>query len=201
MELWGADSTDAGRTWGKNAQVYRSPDKSICECCHPTALFDAQGNLAVMWRNSIEGARDMWIATRAKGAKQFASPRKLGEGTWTLNACPMDGGRIVALGDGKFASVWQRNGELFFAPPSGAEMKLAKGKQPVALVQGGRTMVFFQQGLDLWSIRELGKAEPAKHAQEARFPVVLSLPGGQGTLLAYERGPAKAPAVVVVERL
>jgi hypothetical protein len=28
MELWGARSSDAGLTWAKNEQVYRSPDKS-----------------------------------------------------------------------------------------------------------------------------------------------------------------------------
>jgi hypothetical protein len=40
MQLWGASSQDSGRTWAKNEQIFKSPDKSICACCHPTALFD-----------------------------------------------------------------------------------------------------------------------------------------------------------------
>lgn len=159
MELWGADSLDGGRTWGKNELIYRSPDKSICECCHPTALFDAQGNLAVMWRNSVEGSRDMWMATRAGGAKQFAPAKKLGEGTWKLNACPMDGGRIVALGGGKFGSVWQRAGEVFFAPQIGPEILLGKGKQPIGIARGGEPVIFWQQGADLVSTRVAGRGE------------------------------------------
>lgn len=202
MELWGASSKDSGRTWAKNEQVYKSPDKSICECCHPTALFDAQGNLAIMWRNSIEGSRDMWITTRTSGAMQFAPAKKLGEGTWTLNACPMDGGKIVALGGGKFGAVWQRAGEVFFAPAIGAEILLGKGKQPVAVARGPEMLVLWQQGNDLVSATGVGKGEPTKRAADARFAVVVSLPGNRGTVLAYEQGPAKEKQPgIVVERL
>ena len=200
-ELWGAESADGGRTWSTNAQVYRSPDKSICECCHPSALYDAQGNLAVMWRNSVQGARDMWLAVRAKGAKEFSAARKIGTGTWTLNACPMDGGRIVALGDGKFGTVWQRAGEVFFAPQSGAEVSLGSGKQPIAVNQSAAPTIFWQQGADLVSAAKPGET-PMKRAADARFASALALAGGKGVLLAYEQGPAKEKQPgIVVERL
>jgi hypothetical protein len=201
MELWGASSKDGGRMWGKNEQVYRSPDKSICECCHPTALFDADGNLAVMWRNSIAGSRDMWLTTRPKGATQFTAARKLGEGTWKLNGCPMDGGHIVALGDGNFGAVWQRAGEIFISRAEGAEMSLGKGKQPVAVhASGGEAFVIWQQGTDLVLLRGLHGSEPVKHASDARFATLVPLAGSTGAVLAYEQGPAKASSVVV-ERL
>lgn len=203
MELWGASSQDGGRTWSKNEQVYRSPDKSICECCHPSALFDAEGNLAVMWRNSIEGSRDMWMTTRAKGAKDFAVAKKVGTGTWKLNACPMDGGRIVALGGGKFAAVWQRAGEVYFARADGsAEILLGKGKQPLAVLNGDKPTIYWQDGNDLVAVREPGKGEIMKYAADARFGVVVALPENRGTVLAYEQGPAKDKQPgVVVERL
>lgn len=200
-EMWGAESKDGGRTWGKNEQVYRSSDKTICECCHPTALYDAQGNLAVMWRNSINGSRDMWLTTRASGAKQFTPAKKLGEGTWKLEGCPMDGGTIVALGGGKFASVWQRAGEVIWAPADGPEILLGKGKQPVAVAGGGETRVYWQDGTDLVS-RTLGPEKPARHAANARFAVILNIPGNRGTVLAYEQGsPKEKQPGVVIERL
>ncbi len=202
MELWGAASKDGSRSWAKNEQVYRSPDKSICECCHPSALFDADGNLAVMWRNSIEGSRDMWLTTRAKGAAQFSAARKLGEGTWKIAGCPMDGGRILALGGGQFGAVWQRNGEVFISRGEGAEMNLGKGKQPVAVHTGNAPpMVIWQQGADLVSLASLHGSEPVKQASDARFPSIVALPGGKGVLVAYERGPAKGATTVTVERL
>ena len=199
-ELWGADSADAGKTWGPNRQVRRSPDKSICECCHPTALFDAQGNLAVMWRDSIEGSRDLWLATRAKGTREFSAATKQGAGTWKLNACPMDGGRIVALGHGRFASVWQRAGEVFYAPGDGTEIHLGPGKQPVALVRNGETLVFWQQGADLVSTQAPAGISPVKYAAAARFPVLVPTVAGH-SLLAYEQGPAKGATTVIVKRL
>lgn len=201
MELWGAWSNDGGRTWGANERVYRSPDKSICECCHPSALFDAAGNLAVMWRNSIEGARDMWISVRARGAAEFGPATKLGEGSWKLNACPMDGGRIVALGGGAFGAVWTRNGEVYFSRREGAETKLGQGKQPVAvLARDGRPLVVWQQGAGLVSSEGNPGSTPTARAADARFPSVLTVPGDRGVLLAYERG-EKAATSIVVERL
>jgi hypothetical protein len=201
MELWGTESTDGGKTWAKNAQVYRSPDKSICECCHPSALFDAEGNLAVMWRNSIEGSRDLWMATRARGAKEFSAARKLGEGTWKLNACPMDGGKIVAFGNGKFGAVWQRAGEVFLAPYGGAEVSLGKGKQPIAITRDGAPLIVWQQDTNLVSVREPGE-QPTQIAADARFASAVTLPGNRGAVLAYEQGPAKEKQPgIVIERL
>jgi len=200
MELWSAESADAGATWSPNERVYASPDKSICECCHPSALFDAEGNLAVMWRNSIAGHRDMWLTTRAKGATKFTPAVRLGQGTWTLNACPMDGGRIIALGGGKFAAVWQRAGEVFYSPAEGAEVSLGKGKQPVALSRGTGLQLFWQQGTDLVSSRHPASGIPVTIGSDARFPVVVSTWRNEGALLAYERGPMKEP-VVIVQRL
>lgn len=198
MELWGAESTDGGRTWSKNEQVYRSPDKSICECCHPSALFDADGNLAVMWRNSIEGTRDLWMATRARGTKQFSTAKKLGDGTWKLNACPMDGGKIVALGGGKFGAVWMRAGEIFFVGADGPEILLGKGRQPVSIVRDGQPVIFWQQDTNLVSVRKPGEP-PTQVAADARFPSIISLPAGRGAVLAYEQGPVKEkqPGIVI----
>lgn len=202
MELWGATSRDGGRSWARNELVYKSPDKSVCECCHPVALFDPEGNLAVMWRNSIAGARDMWMTTRARGAAGFGPARKIGEGTWKIAACPMDGGQILALGGGRFGAVFQRNGEVFLARGEGPEMKLGAGKQPVAVQDGNAApVVIWQQGSDLVRMEVRDGAAPVKVATEARFPSVVALPGGAGLLLAYERGPARAATAVVIERL
>jgi len=60
--LYGARSTDAGATWSKNFLVYQSPDGSICECCHPSSAFAPNGELLVMWRNWLDGSRDMYLA-------------------------------------------------------------------------------------------------------------------------------------------
>jgi hypothetical protein len=197
MELWGAESNDAGRTWENDEQIYRSPDTSICTCCQPSAMFDASGTLAVIWRNSIGGSRDMWLATRSNGAKEFTSARKLGEGTWKIDGCPMDGGRILAVDAGNFATVWQRAGEVFFCSTTGAEINLGQGKQPVAMVCDGEPIILWQQGTQLVSTRVSSNKGPTKHADDGRFPVLVPLKNGRGAILAYEYGPPKEPSVAI----
>jgi hypothetical protein len=197
MELWAAKSTDSGRTWTKDQRLYRSPDGAICTCCQPSALFDAAGNLAVMWRNSIGGERDMWLMTQKRGADSFSTARKLGKASWKIDGCPMDGGEILAHGQGTFSTVWQRAGEIFFCPMAGAEVSCGAGKQPVAVTQNGETLVAWQRGTELVSARMNETASPTWRAADGRFPVLVALDKDRGAILAYEQGPKAAPSVVI----
>jgi hypothetical protein len=196
MELWGARSSDGGQTWSRNELVYRSPEKSVCECCHPSALFDATGRLAVMWRNSLSGNRDLWLGTGEPGTGAFSSG-KLGTGSWKLDACPMDGGDIIAFGNGSFATVWQRAGEVFYCEPGSPEVRVGKGRQPVAVAYEGRAMVVWQEGNRLMISRDAASPslEPRALAVEARYAVLIT--AGNRPLAAYEQGKSGESRVVV----
>lgn len=199
MALAAAESADGGRTWTRNEVIYRSPEISICECCHPSATFDTEGNLAVMWRNALGGARDLWLMTRPAKSTQFAAPAKQGEGSWQLKACPMDGGQIIPRGAGAFASIGQREGHIFFHASAGLEQPVARGKQPVAASLTSGTLLLWQQGTDLWSASLAATralTTPTLLAPGARFPVLLALPDGRHALVTYEHGPE-----VIVARL
>jgi len=127
-ELYGARSTDGGATWSKNILIYQSPDGHICECCHPSVLVDAQGSVYAMWRNWTEGARDMYLARSTDGGAKFLKAEKLGEGTWPLQACPMDGGGIAVDSQGHLVSLWRRASHLYLARPGQQETLLGTGK-------------------------------------------------------------------------
>ena len=200
-QLFSAESADGGATWSANRLVYRAPaGETVCQCCHPSAQFDSRGNLTVMWRNGVDEARDMWSAVRPAGASDFGAPAKIGEGTWLLKACPMDGGAVFADRTG-FATVWRRANEIYFAAPGQPEEKIAAGTQPVAALAGDSLLFVWQQGPDLWlSRRGPAAVAPTRHAATARFPSLLALSNG-GSVLAYERVPAKGAATVVVEKL
>src|SRR5687767_2274105 len=60
-ELFSSVSRDGGTTWRSNKLIYKSPDGSVCECCHPSVAYDTKGTLYVMWRNSLAGSRDMYL--------------------------------------------------------------------------------------------------------------------------------------------
>src|SRR5436190_190128 len=85
-KLWGAFSNDAGASWSKNVMLFASPEKTICECCHPSLLALGHGEFAAMWRNAVGGSRDFY-AMRLRDGKPITGAVKQGQGTWKLEAC------------------------------------------------------------------------------------------------------------------
>jgi hypothetical protein len=145
-------SKDNGATWSPNFAVYESPDGHICECCHPSAVIAADGAIHVMFRNWLGGSRDMWLASSRDGGKSFTS-KKVGEGTWVLNACPMDGGGLAAKATGEIVTSWRRDktiywtdGSQFHAPEwAGKDSALtldAQGKPVIVWTEGMRVIAY-----------------------------------------------------------
>ncbi len=128
--LYGSVSRDGGLTWLKNALIYESPDGSVCECCHPSAAIDSRGQMYVMFRNSLAGSRDLYVAKSSDGGQSFAPAVKMGSGTWQLNACPMDGGGLAVDDGGKVVTAWRRGKEILTAADNRSEDKLGLGKDP-----------------------------------------------------------------------
>ena len=56
-----------------------------------------------MCRNKLGGSRDLYTL-RLRDGRAAGPAVKQGEGTWKLDACPMDGGGI-AVRDGRIASA------------------------------------------------------------------------------------------------
>jgi hypothetical protein len=114
-------------SWSKNKFIYRSPDGHVCECCKPSVV--ARGNLvSVMFRNWLDGARDLYLTTSSDKGKTFTTAQKLGTGTWKLNACPMDGGDLSIDPGNAVHTVWQRDGQIFSAIPGQPEMLIGRGR-------------------------------------------------------------------------
>jgi len=84
-ELYASKSNDHGKTWSKNQLVYRSPDGSVCECCHPSLVADGD-SVDVLFRNSLAGHRDMYLVSSQDQGKTFGEAKLLGSQHWNLNA-------------------------------------------------------------------------------------------------------------------
>ncbi|MEX0610517.1 MAG: sialidase family protein [Pirellulales bacterium] len=79
-EIFGSGSEDGGASWSQNKRIYRSPSGSVCECCHPSVAFGPHGTLYVMWRNSIDGLRDMFLVKSPDGGATFGQTGGHGQG-------------------------------------------------------------------------------------------------------------------------
>lgn len=121
---------DQGKTWAKSELVYQSPDGSVCECCKPSIETDSEGNIVIMFRNNIDGSRDLHYTKSTDKGISFSVPQKLGSGTWKINGCPMDGGGLVSFGSNGVMSTWQREGIIYTANSGQSEQMLGTGRAP-----------------------------------------------------------------------
>ncbi len=126
-KIYGARSTDGGRTWNKNILVYKSPDSTVCECCKPSVEMRGN-NLYVMFRNWLNGNRDLYLIQSADGGNSFGKAEKLGIDSWKLNGCPMDGGGLAIAKDGIVQTVWRRQGKIYASAPGAMEKEIGEGK-------------------------------------------------------------------------
>lgn len=126
-KLYGAQSKDGGKTWSENLLVYASPDTSICECCKPSVVMKGK-NIYVMFRNRLNGNRDLYLIQSSNGGASFGKAQKLGLGSWKLNACPMDGGGLTISKNGKVHTIWKREGNIFTAIPGIPEIEIGSGR-------------------------------------------------------------------------
>jgi hypothetical protein len=198
-ELYGARSIDRGASWSENWKIYTSPSGSVCECCHPSATYDGEGALHVMWRNSIDGARDMFLATSTDGGLTFSPAEKLGSGSWLLNACPMDGGSLAATTAGEVTTVWRRDQQLYRTRVDGRiEEQLGPGMQPWAAATASGTWLTWisRRGGDLWLLAPRSQ-QPEKLAAAAYEPVIATGTAREDSLVVFwEAGTVNNTAIM-----
>ncbi len=186
-ELWASVSNDRGKTWNANTQVYRSPDLTICECCHPSIAFTTSGAIVVMWRNWLSGSRDMYLTQSSDVGRTFSKATKLGTGTWKLQACPMDGGSLAVDGD-RIAYAWRSEGNLLTTTDPAAEALLSNsGTQPVAVsTKGGFAYLWQDRGNLYWGATTT--TQPTLFASQAGYATAAWNPKHRNSTIVWEGG-------------
>jgi hypothetical protein len=183
-QVYGALSSDSGVTWGENQLVYDPPIGGVCPCCQPSARFDDQGRIHVMWRNNLSDDRDMFLASSADDGRTWNAPHKLGSGTWHLRACPMDGGGLAIDRGGSVHTIWRRNQTLYRCVDGKPEESLGTGEQGRAA--RGPDGVYFT-----WITRRPGTLlvlppnveQPIRLAENAADPEIVARPDGRGAVV------------------
>ncbi len=189
-----AGSADGGGGWEPPVQVYASPAGHVCECCHPFVTADAKGRFHVLFRNWLDGSRDIWTTTSSDGGGSFAAATRLGTGTWPLEGCPM-AGPWAAPGRTSLETVWKREGAVYAARPGAKEAKLAEADQPV--VASGSGGVYRMWMKDTTILLQSPGSTSARRLAPGQWPAAASAPDGRGPVIAAWQAPADGGGVIV----
>ena len=137
-------SLNSNSAWAKNKFAYKSPEDHVCECCKPSIAVKGN-NVSIMFRNWLKGSRDLYLINSSDAGKTFTGPQKLGNGTWRLNGCPMDGGGITIDSQNAIHTAWQREGQVFYVEPGRSEELVGDGRH----VQMEGNIITWERGSDL----------------------------------------------------
>lgn len=199
-QIYGASSRDGGQNWTENRRIYASPSGTVCECCHPSVAIHDDGIIYVLWRNALDGNRDMFLARSEDSGQTFGGSEKLGIGNWKLNACPMDGGDLTVAADGSPLTVWRRKQQIFATDVGGRirERWLGSGEQPSIAANGnGRYLAWVsRRGGDLM-LSAPESNTPIRLSESAADPVVSASRASDGpVVLVWESG--KKPDISIM---
>ncbi|HMH34608.1 MAG TPA: hypothetical protein VK543_16340 [Puia sp.] len=134
---------DRAVNWSKNRLVYRSPDSLVCGCCKPSIAVNGSG-VAIMFRNWLNGSRDLYLLKSLNAGTSFDAAQKIGIDTWKLNGCPMDGGGLAIDASNMIRTVWQRKGMVYFCQAGQPEVNIGKGRNCAISGSGSNTVLTFQ---------------------------------------------------------
>jgi hypothetical protein len=150
--------------------MYASPDTTICECCKPSVVVKGK-SVHVMYRNWLNGNRDMYLIQSADAGKSFAKPGKLGIGNWQLNGCPMDGGGLAVKDGNSIETVWRRQGRIFACEPGQPEHAIGDGKNcGITMTKDGPAYTWVEGGKIVCLLPKTGR----RVLSEGLFPIIMS---------------------------
>lgn len=176
-------SRDGGVTWGPNVVAYRSPSGTICQCCHPSLAVDASGRITAMFRNERDGARDMYVISSVDNGHTWTGAAKLGDGTWPLKACPMDGGGLGVDMRGGLVATWRRAQTVYLISPGSPEIALGAGVNPTLAMTAAGPLVAWNSAEGLMLKRPDASASLVD--AKGRFAALAGISGG--AVIAFER--------------
>ncbi len=196
--IYAARSIDGGISWEMNIKVYESPDGSVCECCHPS-IVATDKQLYVMFRNSLNGKRDMYLTSSSDQGQTFSPAFKLGHGTWDLNACPMDGGMLAAQDGERVLTVWRRDNQIYSTTGTDEkEILLGSGQQPWIAANKNGTFIVWTSGRegDLMFVSPSSRTTRTL-AKNSRDPMVVASTESGVALCCWESKQAGTLSICV----
>ena len=82
------------RDWKRASEL--PVDLRVCECCPTTAVMTANGPITAFRNRTDDEIRDIYVSRYENG--KWTEPRAVHQDNWKINACPVNGPMLSALG-------------------------------------------------------------------------------------------------------
>lgn len=157
-----------------------------------------KGRMAIF----LHGNRDMYLTSSVNQGMSFTPATRIGQGTWSLDACPMDGGMLMVNGTGVVETVWRRDGNIYMTAKSLPEDLLGRGQQPwVAATANGTCIVWTSEREGDLMLRAPSSPHAKKIGENARDPMVVSSANGKGSVVCCWEAKAGGDTKIIVQQI
>ena len=143
-KLYANVSHDNGKTFAPWLEI--NPAYDPCNCCTTSAVYGADGKLAVLYREETNNERDMYLVLWDQGRSQVARTR-VSNTLWKIDSCPMTYYAISRRQAG-FAAVWPTKGQIYFTRLDSKGQVLPPGEIKTPGKAGHRTGMLALNGPD-----------------------------------------------------
>src|SRR5262249_39859381 len=143
-KLYANVSRDNGKTFDATVEI--NPAYEPCVCCTTSAVFGADGKLAVLYREQAKDERDMYLVLWDQARGKSLRPR-ISTTLWKIDQCPMTYYSISRNQDG-YLAVWPTKDEIYFARLDSEGKLLPPGEIKTPGRSGHRTGILGLSGSD-----------------------------------------------------
>lgn len=109
-KLYANVSRDNGKTFAETVEI--DPKINPCNCCTTSAVYGADGRLALLYREETNNDRDMHLVLWDQDSNQV-SRSQVSRNLWKIDACPMTYYSVTATSEG-YLAVWPTKGTIYF---------------------------------------------------------------------------------------
>jgi hypothetical protein len=110
-KLFANVSEDHGETFSHTVEI--DPVLNPCNCCTTSAVYGADGRLAILYREETDNERDMYLVLWDQKTNK-SSRTRVSTTPWKIDACPMSYYTVTRTGNG-FVAAWPTKGQVYFA--------------------------------------------------------------------------------------
>jgi len=153
MSIYVARSDDRGKTFGPHVRAVAG----VCPCCRPALAPGENGDVWLVWRHVLDGARDIAMSRSTDRAQTWSPLSRVATDDWRIDGCPHSGPDISVSGS-ELEVTWytaangvervlrtrSTGGGASFEPPRVVSGEVLDPNHPSLASVGGRPWVVFQ---------------------------------------------------------